>query len=104
MFNSPWYRYFIHYNPVLALEKIKIPVLAINGDCDFIVSSELSLPVLSKALERVGNNDYTVVELPYMNHWFQTCKTGAMSEYGALEETISPSVLKLIVDWILERV
>jgi len=103
MLNSPWYRYFLSYEPVVTLEKIKIPVLAINGDLDFITSSKIALPIISQALKKAGNKDYEIVELKKQNHWFQNCKTGAMAEYGEIEETISQTVLKMISDWILKR-
>jgi len=103
MFNSPWYRYFLNYNPAATLRKVTAPVLALNGDTDFITSSKKSLPIIDQALKEAGNNDYTIMELPKMNHWFQECQTGAMSEYGTLEQTISPKVLTIITDWILER-
>jgi hypothetical protein len=36
-----------------------------------------------------------------MNHLFQECKTGAFSEYGEIEQTISPQVLDKMSTWIL---
>jgi hypothetical protein len=54
-------------------------------------------------LEESGNSDYTIVELPGLNHLFQTAETGAESEYSRIEETIAPKVLKIISDWISER-
>lgn len=103
MFNSPWYRYFLNYNPVATLKKVTIPVLALNGDCDFITSSQKTLPVIEQALKEAKNVDYTIIELPNMNHCFQECQTGSMAEYATIEQTISPKVLEIIVTWILER-
>ncbi len=103
MFNSPWYRYFLNYKAVETLKKITIPVLALNGDTDFITSSQKTLPVIKRALKEAGNKDYTILELPKINHCFQECQTGSMVEYGALEQTISPMVLDIITKWILER-
>ena len=40
--------------------------------------------------------------LPKLNHLFQTCQTGALTEYGEIEETVSPSVLAMVADWILK--
>jgi hypothetical protein len=45
----------------------------------------------------------TTKELPGLNHLFQTCKTGAVSEYAEIEETIAPAALKVIGDWIDEQ-
>ncbi len=103
MFNSPWYRFFLNYIPVDTLKQITIPVLALNGDCDFITSSQKNLQVIVHALKENGNRDFTILELPKMNHWFQECQTGSMAEYGALVQTISPVVLDVITKWILER-
>ena len=51
-----------------------------------------------------SDSDVTVVELPGLNHLFQTCTTGSPSEYSGIEETISPTALTMMSDWILERV
>jgi len=56
-----------------------------------------------KALETAGNKDYTVVKFPSMNHLFQTAKTGSVTEYAQIEETISPRVLETISTWINQR-
>ncbi|HEX6728531.1 MAG TPA: hypothetical protein VF074_00895, partial [Pyrinomonadaceae bacterium] len=49
------------------------------------------------------NSDVSVMSFPQLNHLFQTSRTGALSEYGQIEETMSPKVLKTISDWILKR-
>jgi uncharacterized protein len=101
--NSPWYRYFIYHDSSKVLEKIKIPVLAINGSLDCQVLPEQNLQAIERALKQASNQDFSIVELPSLNHLFQTCTTGSIEEYAQIEETISPTVLKLIGDWILER-
>jgi len=103
MFNSSWYRFFLNYNGADTLKQIIVPVLALNGDCDFITSSQSSLPVIAKVLKESSNTDCTILELPKLNHWFQECQTGALAEYGALEQTISPMVLDIITKWIIEK-
>jgi alpha/beta superfamily hydrolase len=99
---SPWYRYFIGYNPQIALEQTTCSVLAINGDKDLQVASKPNLNGIEKALKSGGNKDFKVIEIPNMNHLFQTSSTGNISEYGQLEETISPKVLEIMKDWILK--
>jgi hypothetical protein len=42
--------------------------------------------------------------LPRLNHLFQTSDSGAPSEHATIEETIAPSALTLIGDWIGEQV
>ena len=56
-----------------------------------------------QALQEGGNEDYTIKELPDLNHMFQTAQTGLMAEYPDIEETISPIALSAISDWILTR-
>jgi fermentation-respiration switch protein FrsA (DUF1100 family) len=100
-FTDPWMRYFLAYEPQPALEALAIPVLALIGDLDLQVSAELNIPALEAAL--AGNSDATVTELDGLNHLFQTATTGAVSEYGQIEETLAPKALELVSDWILER-
>jgi len=101
--NSDWFRYYLTLDPSITLKRMRTPVLVLNGDLDLQVSSKQNLPVISKALKEAGNKDVTIVDLPKLNHFFQTCETGAVAEYAKIEETIAPSVLSLIGDWILER-
>lgn len=104
MFNSNWYRFFLGYVPEETLLKlVKTSLLALNGDCDFIASSQKNLKVIERAMHKVGNDDCTILELQKMNHWFQECQTGSIREYATLEQTISPKVLEIITKWILER-
>jgi uncharacterized protein len=100
---TPWFRYFLTYDPVPALRKTKCPALAICGEKDLQVPPKENLSAIEKALKEGGNEDVTVREFPGLNHLFQTCKTGAPSEYGTIEETIAPLVLDTISEWILKR-
>lgn len=100
---SPWFRSFLSYDPRPALRKVKCPVLAVNGEKDLQVPSKDNLREIEKALKEGGNKDFTMKEFPGLNHLFQTTRTGSPMEYGSLEETISPSVLQLIGDWIEQR-
>lgn len=100
--NIEWFRYFLTYDPSTALKQVRVPILVLNGELDLQVSPKQNLPVISKALEEAGNKDFTIVELPQLNHLFQTCETGSIEEYEKIEETLSPSVLNLITEWVLE--
>jgi hypothetical protein len=100
---SPWYRYFLFYNPRPTLEKVKIPVLALNGENDLQVAWKENLDLIAAALNAGKNKDFTVKSFPKLNHLFQTSRTGALDEYGKIEETIAPTVLETVADWILKR-
>lgn len=102
-FNSAWFRFFLKTDSMDFISKVKVSVLAINGELDFIMSSKLALPKIAEGFKKAGNKGAMVVSIPNQNHWFQECKTGAMSEYGALKETISESTLRLMADWIISK-
>lgn len=98
-----WMRFFLAYDPRPALKKMKCPTLAIIGTKDTQVLSDLNTPEIRKALTEGGNTDFEIVVLDGLNHLFQTCETGALSEYLTIQETFSPKALKIIGDWIVER-
>lgn len=100
---SPWLKFFLTYDPKPTLSKVKCPVLAINGEKDLQVPPKENLSAIEEALIAGGNKNFTVKEFPGLNHLFQTAQTGVPSEYAKIEETISPEVLKIISDWILEQ-
>jgi fermentation-respiration switch protein FrsA (DUF1100 family) len=100
---SPWYRYFVTYDPAPALKRLTCPVLAINGEKDMQVPPKLNLPAIKSALESSGNKNIEVTELPGLNHLFQTAMTGAPNEYASIEETMSPVAMDKIAGWILRR-
>jgi len=100
---SPWFRYFLTYDPATALRKVTCPVLAINGEKDTQVPPKENLPAIRKALEQAGNKHFEADELPGLNHLFQTAKTGSPAEYAEIEETISPVALDKMASWILKQ-
>ncbi len=74
-------QYFLAYDPRPALKKIQCPVLAVNGSKDLQVLPDLNMPEIKNALTEGGNQVFEIVELEGLNHLFQTCETGTMSEY-----------------------
>ena len=83
-----------------SLAKIKCSVLAINGKLDLQVEPTYNLGVLEKGLT---NCKHKVVAFDGLNHLFQHCKTGSPTEYSEIEETISPEVLDVMIDWIKQQ-
>jgi uncharacterized protein len=96
-----WFRYFLTTDPARFWKKVECPVLALNGEKDLQVAAHENLPAIEKALHSGGNESVKSVSLPGLNHLFQHCTTGLPAEYGTIEETFSPEVLKIISDWIL---
>ncbi|MFB6318849.1 alpha/beta hydrolase family protein [Saccharicrinis sp. FJH54] len=100
---TPWMLNFIKYDPVPALEKVKCPVLALNGENDLQVPPDDNLKAIKTALENGGNTDVTVKKLPGLNHLFQHSKTGNPADYGNIEETFAPEALEIMTKWIKQQ-
>lgn len=100
---TPWMLYFIRHNPATVLQKVKCPVLALNGSNDLQVPKE-NLMAIKKALTKGGNKHVTTKELPGLNHLFQESKTGAPTEYATIEQTISPVALTELLTWLQAQV
>lgn len=101
--SAPWFRFFIGHDPAADLARISCPVLALVGEKDVQVDPRLNLPAIREALSAGGNADATVEELPGLNHLFQTCSTGAVSEYDRIEETLAPVAIGKVRDWLVKR-
>ena len=98
MKKSPWLNFFMDYDPSGDITKTLCPVMAINGERDVQVISSLNLIGIKGHLTENPKN--FVKEYPALNHLFQHCTTGNVSEYRMIEETISPEVLEDIVRFI----
>lgn len=101
--STPWFRYFLTYDPRPTLRRVRVPVLALNGSLDLQVPPKEDLAAIAAALREGGNRDVRTIELPGLNHLFQTTTTGSPAEYATIEETMSPSALNAVSAWILER-
>ena len=97
---TPWFRMFLELDPVDYLSHTKCPVLALNGSLDIQVPAKENLQAIEKALIFGGNPDYTIDEIPGVNHLFQHAETGNIDEYKKIEETMAPEVLEKIGEWI----
>jgi pimeloyl-ACP methyl ester carboxylesterase len=95
-FATPWFRYFLNYDPRTALRKVKVPVLVMNGDKDLQVIASQNIPEVEKALRTGGNKRVTVRLMPGLNHLFQHTETGSPQEYGTIDETFAPEAIKEI--------
>ncbi|MCK5832065.1 hypothetical protein KAH81_00175 [bacterium] len=77
--------------------------MVIFGEIDMQVPPEGNIDAMKTAFSEGGNKDYRIIEIRGVNHLFQPTETGAPSEYGVIEETISPEILAIIGDWINEK-
>lgn len=98
--STPWFRYFLNYDPAPALKLVQCPVLALIGEKDTQVPPQQNLPALRAALAAGGNKNFEVDEMPGLNHLFQPAHTGSPTEYSQIETTMSPRALEKITKWI----
>ena len=99
--DSNWFKFFMNYDPVPALKKVKCPVLVLNGKKDLQVLVDLNVDAIESALRDGGNTSFETHKLDNMNHLFQETEgPGLMTDYGRLEETFSPKALAIISDWL----
>jgi fermentation-respiration switch protein FrsA (DUF1100 family) len=100
---SPWWRFILTHSAIPDLEKARCPVMALNGSKDLQVPPRENLTPIAQALARSGHTDFVIREMPGLNHLFQHAVTGDESEYGKIKEAISPHVVEILGDWIIDR-
>ena len=99
----PWMYYFLKYDPTEAIVKTNCPALLLNGSKDLQVLVTQNFPAYEKIIADYGKTNLTLHELPDLNHLFQHCETGAIEEYATIDETVSPEVLEMIVEFVKEK-
>ena len=99
--SSKWWKFFASYNPQPTLEKLKCPVLAINGGTDIQVIADANLKGIESSLKKGKNKHFTIKKFDGLNHLFQKCKTCTVSEYPDLETTIELEVLDYMYNWLI---
>ena len=101
---TPWFRYFLDYDPAVTLRAIDTPVLALFGELDLQVVPSQNLGPMEEAFRTGAHPDYTIETLPRANHLFMAATTGSPAEYATLPKEFVPELLPLMTDWILRRV
>lgn len=95
--DTPYIRHFLTIDVGKLLPKIKCPVLALNGTKDTQVDCDANTTRIEKGL---ANCKHSIKKIDGVNHLFQHCNTGIVTEYQQIEETISPEVLQVVAKWI----
>ena len=95
---QPWTLFSMGYDPSLVLKRVHAPVLALNGAKDTQVPAAMNIPALRAGFSH--SKDLKVIELPGLNHLFQQANTGAPAEYGAIEQTLDPSLFAVLDPWL----
>ena len=95
--DTPYIRHFLTVDVGKLLPEIKCPVLALNGTKDTQVDCDANTTRIEKGL---ANCKHSIKKIDGVNHLFQHCNTGIVTEYQQIEETISPEVLQVVAKWI----
>ena len=95
--DTPYVRHFLTVDVGKLLPKIKCPVLALNGTKDTQVDCDANTTRIEKGL---ANCKHSIKKIDGVNHLFQHCNTGIVTEYQQIEETIAPEVLQVVAEWI----
>lgn len=95
--DTPYIRHFLTVDIGKLLPKIKCPVLALNGTKDTQVDCDANTTRIEKGL---ANCKHSIKKIDGVNHLFQHCNTGIVTEYQQIEETIAPEVLQVVAKWI----
>ena len=97
---TPYMSHFLSLDMRQVLSGINCPVMALNGTMDIQVEAEGNLEALRKGLP--SNDKSHIAPIEGVNHLFQHCDTGSVSEYRTIEETFAPEVLEKITAWLSE--
>lgn len=95
--DTPYIRHFLTVDVGKLLPKIKCPVLALNGTKDTQVDCDANTTRIEKGLALCK---HSIKKIDGVNHLFQHCNTGIVTEYQQIEETIAPEVLQVVAKWI----
>lgn len=99
--DSPWVIEYFKTDPAPLWRTFRGPVLALWGTKDTQVAADVNRRPIARAL--AANQDATLVVRDGLNHLFQPAMTGALDEYGAIEQTFDEATLALIVDWVVAK-
>ncbi|MCH9647011.1 MAG: alpha/beta fold hydrolase [Deltaproteobacteria bacterium] len=105
-----WLRRFEHDHES-ELSRLKIPVLALYGERDFVVPPQVNVPKLKAALERAGNQSYRIGTLPGVGHNLTLPALSAPQEGEAAVEGMSatfpsrlaPGYVDALLQWLDAR-
>ncbi|UCF21281.1 MAG: alpha/beta fold hydrolase [Gemmatimonadota bacterium] len=100
--NEKWLREHIEHDPLATIQRVRAPVLIVNGGQDVQVSPEHARR-LGSALAMVEHPDYEVKIFPELNHLFAASRGEGTAEYADPKATVDGGFLSYLADWLVER-
>jgi fermentation-respiration switch protein FrsA (DUF1100 family) len=99
---SRWLREHILHDPIAAIQRVRAPVLIVNGGRDVQVPPEHARR-LGAALEDAGHPDFTVKIFPRLNHLFAVSRGAGAAEYTDPDAKVDDAFLGVLADWLAAR-
>jgi hypothetical protein len=101
--SSAWLRFFLDYDPLPALRRVKVPVLILQGQTDRQVPFEQASE-LARALAKAGNRSVVTKIYPATNHLFLPDPDGNPAGYARLSRReIGDPVMSTLGDWLARQ-
>jgi len=97
---TPWFKFFLDFDPATVLEKVTCPVLVLFGEHDTQVAAAPNRAAMEKAFAKSGNKKVRIEVIPRANHLYQDSQTGGVGEYATLKKEFVPGFLDLVTTWI----
>lgn len=97
---TPWFRYFLDYDPAPTLARVACPVLAIFGEHDLQVPADANRAVMEDIARKTPSKAFTIKVIPGANHLYQAATTGSVSEYAKLKKEFDPGFLDALLSWL----
>jgi pimeloyl-ACP methyl ester carboxylesterase len=96
-----WFPFFLDYDPLIAIRRVRAPILILHGDADVMVTPEQALE-LAQAAREAGNSAVTVRLLP--GHPHSLGEPAAFSWPPALSARVSAELTAWLVGTFGHRV
>jgi dienelactone hydrolase len=97
---SPWFRFWLDYDPVSTARRLRAPTLILQGATDRQVPAHEATR-LAAAIREGGNTAVTVRVFPRINHLFLRDPQGSPTGYADLPSKQLPAeVLGPLADWL----
>ena len=94
-------KFFLDYDPLATLRKVRSPVLILQGGTDQQVTPDQA-PIIEQTLKAAGNRDVTMRVFAERNHLFLNDPVGFPRDYGKIKDgRIGPDVMGPLADWLV---
>lgn len=96
-----WMKYFLSYDPLPTIRRVRQPVLILQGATDLQVTADQA-PRLERVLRDAGNRRVTTHVFAERNHLFLRDSVGAPAGYSRLPSgRVDAEVMGTLADWLV---